>query len=67
MVTEIQRDTRYHVQTMKARLQEMITHLRVDIQEVDEPHRHREERSDAAIQSHRRSLTIPWIAWLRSL
>jgi hypothetical protein len=37
MVTEIQRDTRYHVQTMKARLQEMITHLRVDIDKLDEP------------------------------
>jgi hypothetical protein len=37
MVTEIQRDTRYHVQTMKARLQEMITYLRVDIDKLDEP------------------------------
>jgi hypothetical protein len=26
--------------------------------------RHREERSDAAIQSHRRSLTFSWIASL---
>ncbi|MBY3488960.1 hypothetical protein [Rhizobium laguerreae] len=37
MTTEADRDPRHHTQKMQTRLQETITHLREDIDKVDEP------------------------------
>ncbi|OWV92765.1 hypothetical protein ATY81_16565 [Rhizobium sp. R72] len=37
MVSEAERDPRHHTQKMQMRLQEMIDHLRGDIQKVEEP------------------------------
>jgi hypothetical protein len=37
MTSEAERDPRHHTQKMKARLQEIIDHLRKDVDKVDEP------------------------------
>ncbi|GLQ52852.1 hypothetical protein [Devosia nitrariae] len=37
MANETSRDPRYHTQRTQQRLQELIDHLREDIEEVDEP------------------------------
>ena len=37
MTVETESDPRHHTQKMKARLQEVIDHLRSDIDKVDEP------------------------------
>lgn len=37
MKTTNDRDPRYHTQNMQRQLQEMIDHLRADIEKVDEP------------------------------
>jgi hypothetical protein len=37
VVSQPERDPRHHTQQMKARLQEIIDHLREDIRKVDEP------------------------------
>jgi hypothetical protein len=37
MASETDRDPRHHTRRMQARLQEMMDHLRADIDEVDEP------------------------------
>ncbi|OWV97178.1 hypothetical protein [Rhizobium sp. R693] len=37
MVMETQQDPRHHTQKMQVRLQEMVDHLRGDIQKVEEP------------------------------
>ena len=37
MVIQADRDPRHHTQKMQARLQEMIDHLRADVEKVDEP------------------------------
>ena len=37
MASEADRDPRHHTQKMQMRLQEMVDHLRGDIEKVDEP------------------------------
>jgi hypothetical protein len=37
MTSEADRDPRHHTQKMQVRLQELIDHLRADIDKVDEP------------------------------
>jgi hypothetical protein len=37
MASASDRNPQHHTQTMKKRLQEIVTHLREDIQKVDEP------------------------------
>ncbi|MBP29031.1 hypothetical protein [Methylobacterium sp.] len=37
MASEADRDPRHHTQKMQVRLQELIDHLRTDIDKVDEP------------------------------
>jgi hypothetical protein len=37
MASEADRDPRHHTQKMQARLQEIMDHLRADIEKVDEP------------------------------
>ena len=37
MVSEADRDPRHHTQKMQTRLQEIMNHLREDVEKVDEP------------------------------
>lgn len=38
MASEADRDPRHHTQNMQQRFDELITHLREDVDKVDEPH-----------------------------
>ena len=53
MASSSDRNPQHHTEKMKARIQEIVTHMREDIQKVDEPH-------SRPCSKHRPK---SWVAW----